>query len=474
MIVFGTGRAIRSALDNLISEGYKVEFFVDNDKKKQKKTFLGYPVKSPRSIIGTSRDIIILIGSTKYQGEIVSQLIDLGEYYNRECYTICDIEYRILSKKYYCQPVKSFRKKENDIAICYDSQIFSLQNNGGISRYYYENISHISKMKDISVNFFQGINNSVFQFNSNDMFLNCYYSKHDVCYSKNGIKSINAKLFRDFVDLEEFFDIYHPSYYNEYGVSNYKKLVVTVHDMINELYCISDEESRKKKRIVDRADAIIAVSESTKQDLIRVFDVPENKIRVIYEGNSLCYEVKEASIVDGLYILYVGKRSGYKNAELLIRSFAKSKLRYDYKLVFMGGGDFSVNEKEMIDKLGIANKIMLYHGDDKVLANLYNYADFFVYPSKYEGFGIPILESMHYGTPVITADSSSTKEVASDAALLFDPESEESLIHAMESMAGDQEKKNGFKKRGILRENYFSWEKSANDLVDYYRDILKS
>ena len=326
--------------------------------------------------------------------------------------------------------------------------------------------------KSNSITLFQGVNNNAFDFQRyKKEFLN-HFSHYDDISSINVKSCINAQLVRKYVRCDDRFSIYHPTYYNNYLVNNYKKMVVTVYDMIHEMYHIDRLTPVRKKKILNKADGIIAISQSTKDDLIDIYGFDERKIKVIHLANSLCYEVKEEAIVKENYILFVGNRGGYKNGKLLMESFAHSRLSKDYKLVFMGGGCFTTEEKRSIEDLQIGDTVIQIPGDDKILANLYKYADCFVYPSAYEGFGLPLLEAMHYGTPVITSDSSSMPEVGGNAAVYFNQKSQESLLEALEELLGDKKKQAEYAKKGIERERLFSWDRCADETYNFYCELL--
>ena len=141
-------------------------------------------------------------------------------------------------------------------------------------------------------------------------------------------------------------------------------------------------------------------------------------------------------------------------------------------MVFFSGGKFSDREKQIHAELGIENNVEQLSGDDAVLANLYKYAELFVYPSLYEGFGLPILEAMHYGTPVITAESSSLPEVGGDAAAYFTPDSADELTECMDRLLDDREQRKKMGQAGILREKMFSWDKSAREHMKLYGQFL--
>jgi glycosyltransferase involved in cell wall biosynthesis len=228
--------------------------------------------------------------------------------------------------------------------------------------------------------------------------------------------------------------VLHPTYYDPYVLKEkVKPLIITVHDMIHELF--PEYFSRDKKTIhnkevmIFKADKIIAISESTKNDILKFYPmIGEDKIDTIYHGTSfesLANREKEN------YILFVGQRSGYKNFRLFLTAVAPLLLKYDMRLICTGT-PFNDQEKEMMGDLHITERTICKFVSEKELSNLYSKAIAFVFPSLYEGFGIPVLEAFSTGCPAILANTSSLPEIGGDAALYFDPYSIEDMRSAIE------------------------------------------
>jgi glycosyltransferase involved in cell wall biosynthesis len=175
------------------------------------------------------------------------------------------------------------------------------------------------------------------------------------------------------------------------------------------------------------------------------------------------------------YILNVGTLEPRKNLEGLLRAFAKAKRKgIPHTLVITGAGGWGESRlAQLPTELGIADSV-LFTGfvTDEALPHLYANADFFVYPSLYEGFGLPVLEAMACGTPVIASNTSSIPEVAGDAGILVDPSSEGELVAAMMQLAGDGRLRDDLKKRGINRAASFSWERTAQETFAVYGKVL--
>lgn len=356
--------------------------------------------------------------------------------------------------------------------ILYDSQIFMLQRYGGISRYFYELIQNLIPLEDVFLHV--GINGNDYGVSS---LVGCKKKWGYYVGNMKGKRPFAARLndlhFKYFTWGENI-DIYHPTYYEDHHLPRARK-VVTVYDMIHELFpeeFTHDPSAAKKAKILQNAAGIIAISESTKKDLVNLLRIPAEKICVVYLANSLLEPEQVSSLLDEPYILYVGNRSGYKNFLGLAKAYASSQYKNDLRLVCFGGGDFNKVEKDVLAKLGIWERVVYYSGDDVVLSNLYQFAKLFVYPSLYEGFGLPLLEAMHYGTPVLAGNTSSIPEVAGDAAEYFDPSEPESICEVMDRLLSDADRRQELRVEGREREKMFSWQRCAEETLDFYRTLL--
>jgi glycosyltransferase involved in cell wall biosynthesis len=199
--------------------------------------------------------------------------------------------------------------------------------------------------------------------------------------------------------------------------------------------------------------------------------VPENKTSVIYHGSSFYKKTKNKSFpIRKPYLLFIGQRDGYKNFDILLRAFAhSSKLRKDFLLICFGGGTFSSVERKRIATLGLSLQDVIHvRGDDADLAGFYGEAAAFVYPSLYEGFGIPLLEAMALSCPVVCSNASSFPEVVGNAADLFDPFDEESLRSTIERVVFSMEHRDFLIGRGLDRARLFSWDRCAEETLQVY------
>jgi glycosyltransferase involved in cell wall biosynthesis len=279
------------------------------------------------------------------------------------------------------------------------------------------------------------------------------------------------------------YDVFHPTFYDSYFFKflGNKPFVVTVHDLINEKFInqfeylkLEEKITNDKHLLMKEAYKIIAVSESTKKDIIDHYQIDKNKIEVIYHGNSLLKKsVSEDAKLSFQYVLFVGKRSMYKNFLFTLKSIHHLLKQYKIKFVCYGGGEFSFEEIELIKKLELQKfVIQINKNDDQSLQNLYSNALFFIFPSMYEGFGIPLLEAFGCECPVLTSDGGALREIGVDAVTYFDPYDSQSLSESFYSMLNSSDLRKQCVKRGIDRLSFFSWDKTFSQHIDVYKSIL--
>lgn len=361
----------------------------------------------------------------------------------------------------------------------FDHQIFSWQTYGGISRYFYEVSKYLSEEVSNQVEIFS------------PLYVNRYLTSQSrvrvrgIQFRRGGraILHFNNMLAKSFLKPRRDIDLFHETYYtSEDHCPRSAKRVITVHDMIHELFADQFSSKDKTKHVkaesIRRADHIICVSESTQRDLVKICNVPIEKTSVVYHGYSLVVgagNLLPAPAIRQPYLLYVGQRAGYKNFEGLLKAYASSHvLRSEFKLVCFGGGAFSKREIELINNtLQLSSQqVIQLTGSDDVLAGLYASAAAFVYPSLYEGFGIPPLEAMSYDCPVVCANTSSIPEVVGDAAEMFDPYSIDDMRAAIEKVVLSKDYSASLISKGRERVRLFSWEKCAQETLAVYQKIL--
>ncbi|MDQ5767543.1 glycosyltransferase family 4 protein [Thiothrix subterranea] len=365
--------------------------------------------------------------------------------------------------------------------ILYDPQIFTWQKYGGISRYFHEITQNIIEIEGVSCDLSLLISN-------NHYISEKKLTKHIELFKKTDFRG-KLRLFdyinksNTFLELKrQNFDIFHPTYYDPYFLKHLgnKPFVLTVYDMIHEkfgsIFPITDKTTERKKLLVKKAAKIIAISQSTKNDLIQIFDTDESKIEVIHLGNSI-FPKENINLnleIPEKYLLFVGNRNNYKNFNLFIKGVS-SLLKSDNDLfvVCAGGGTFTNSELKLLSELGILKQVFQYNSDDETLAFFYRNALTFVFPSLYEGFGIPILESFSCGCPLVCSGISSLPEIAGEAACYFDPYSEESIRNTISTIINDANLRKDLVNKGYGQLNNFSWKKTTEETRKLYEGILK-
>ena len=287
-------------------------------------------------------------------------------------------------------------------------------------------------------------------------------------------------------DLVHFTNFNHPILYRG-------KFVVTIHDLTLLFY---PGRVRRKwisefgyklvmKSAVLNSAKIIAISEFTKRDILKYFGGKKNKMEVIYEAANEKFEqvknqtkiarTKEKYRISKPYYLYTGQWRVHKNLVRLIESFSLVKDRgYDVQLVLVGKEDPRYPEvRESISKSKYKNDIIITgFAADEDLSAMYSGAISFVFPSLYEGIGLPPLEAMRCGVPVISSDASCMPEILEDAVLYFDPYDLQEISEAMIRVYQEEKLRNDLVKKGFKQADKYSWEKMARETLDVYNSIL--
>jgi len=385
--------------------------------------------------------------------------------------------------------------------VLYDHQIFTLQRYGGISRYFCELMDRFSQNPDIK--FSIGLRASYNENLCNRHLLNPYWSNRSkllsgtqiIPYAQNTLHINFMKRLNYFNKPESVrlikrqdFDIFHPTYYHHYFLEHLqgKPYVLTVHDMIHELYpdyfSSNDPAVQWKKELIDHASAIIAVSEKTKSDILKITNVDPDRITVIYHGNPFesANHLRETQKLSSLppvseksYLLFVGPRILYKNFIFFIESISGLLLQEnDLHLCCAGGGAFTSEEKEMLRKLGICSKVHYIEPSEQILLQLYENALAFVFPSRYEGFGLPILEAFSCGCPVISSNTGSLPEIGGNSVAYFNPDDMQSITKAVENVLSDPGIQKYLIMKGYERLKDFSWRKTAAKTKRVYENVL--
>lgn len=357
--------------------------------------------------------------------------------------------------------------------IFFDGLIYSLQNQGGISRYFDELINGLASIPDYEVTVLLRKDNLGKIFNkkikieiiNSTIYTNSKFLKYLSVFIDN-IKT--RRFLQKRKDLQDI--ILHHTYYRHFW--NIKaKQVITVYDMTDEIFpkffkgLFYYFYARNKKRVILKVDSIITISESTKKDIINLYGVTSEKISVIYLGISNIFKKIPKNKPSKPFLLYVGARYYYKNFPFLIKSFNSWDRKNDYDLICIGGEKFNEEETGLINKLHLEQTVkQIQNVSDIDLVSYYNNTASFIYPSLYEGFGLPILEAMACGTPVICSDIPVFHEVGGKFPLFF--RDKESLLKCL-----DKALNNTFTTPTGSTEwvKHFSWDKMIIETVDIYK-----
>jgi glycosyltransferase involved in cell wall biosynthesis len=361
--------------------------------------------------------------------------------------------------------------------ILYDGEIFAIQVTGGINRYFANIVRRFPQ--EVEPTFMTTYRRTKLHYPTHpNMRLREYrrFRPQRVC------NWLQGPYFRAISGMAKY-DILHPTYYTrltkEPMVRGNRPLVVTVYDMIHEIFAEkidpAGETTRAKKAAFLAADVILCISENTKVDLVRYFPQVEGKAVVTPLASEFCpdWAFGDEAVPEEPYFLYVGSRAkDYKNFDGLLLAMAKLAGRYRDLRLCVVGYPFSAEEERLIGDLGLGDRIRYYnHVTDAHLAKLYRCSVAFVYPSLYEGFGIPPLEAMTCGAAVIAADCSSIPEVVGDGGLLFDPRSVDELVDRMRYVLEEPGGRDRLIERGRLRQGLFSWDRTAEETLRVYRSL---
>ncbi len=369
------------------------------------------------------------------------------------------------------------------IKVYYDGNIFYRQRHGGVSVVFKEIFKRIGKNRE-----FECL---------------CTFPSHNMCPEVRDIhKAIIPRIrpYRYFPHVWDVFsrayafvfrpDIFHSTYYSWPCGGRSARNVLTIHDMIFELFPdeFNGEADSKfvelKRALAHRADVIVCDSESTKRDVLRIYeDIPSERVFVIHLGvdESFCQpvslqekeEFRKRSGLTKPFFLYVGRLNNpYKNVQLVLEAYTSTPELYERcDLAVVSADRFDEQQMVLID--GHSERVKRFAGlDAHELKLVYACCQALVYPSKYEGFGIPILEAMACGAPVLAAGVSSLPEVAGDAALYFDPRSKDELRECMLQVCDNDGSRADLVSRGYENLKRFSWDRAVRQLEQIYKGLV--
>jgi len=357
------------------------------------------------------------------------------------------------------------------VRVLYDHQVFSYQAQGGVSRYFAELILGLERRGHQAA--------KGWRFTPSR-----YLPGADLLPS---LRFKGKAQLRAFVNagvskraLRGEFDLFHPTYYDPYFLPllHGRPFVLTLHDMTHELYPEGLKDAAtlpaRKRLLAAQAACLLAVSENTKADAVRLMGLDPARIVVVPHGNSLRPGTVTAQLPrhEKPYWLYVGARHGYKDFAVLVKALGRrGAAGRGESLVLVGGGPVSAAEAELLQAHGLAENCTQTDCSEAELAGWYSQALGLVYPSRYEGFGIPLLEAMAWGCPVVAARASSLPEVGGEAALYFEPGNPEDLAAQLERLdsAGTRQ---ALIAAGRAREALFTWDAAVEKTLAVYQSVL--
>ena len=367
--------------------------------------------------------------------------------------------------------------------ILFDSQVFDAQVYGGISRYFYEMIRRLRRdpLLDARLGFTRTRN----QYLLGDSALGLEAAR----VGPSVMERVRRRLrlperkrgghpFDSTQLIRGDYAIFHPTYFDTYFLEEAPRnrpFVLTVYDMIPELYPEFFGPGRvlqeSKRELARKADRIFAISETTRDDLARIVGLEPSRIVVTPLASSI--RKPQGPNEKGNYLLYTGKRDGYKNFVGFLRAAAEVlHAQPGIRLLCCGGGSFGEDELQLLRELDLADRVGQVDAPEHEMAGIYSSALALVFPSLYEGFGLPVLEAFACGCPVIAADAGSIPEVAGDACAYFDPTSEASMADALRILLTDRNCALDLIRRGEEREKEFSWDRTFDITRRSYLELL--
>ncbi|MEO8764890.1 MAG: glycosyltransferase family 1 protein [Ginsengibacter sp.] len=356
--------------------------------------------------------------------------------------------------------------------ILYDYQMFSLQKFGGVTRYFCEIMKNFPPEHQFSLSLLFSENHHLKENRDVIKKMNILPGKNfkGKYYIQKSLVAVNRYYSKRAIAKNDF-DIFHPTYYDNYFFDILKKpYVITAHDLIlfkfADTFYKSHTGRPKMENAIKKANRVIAISENTRKDLVEILGIHPEKIDVIYHGYNTIPAKKTG--VYGKYILFVGRRNLYKNFIPFAKAVSKLLNREkDIKLVCVGA-PFDKEEMEVLVRSGILDQSVAVNVDDSFLNGLYAEALAFVFPSLYEGFGMPILEAFANDCPVCLSNTSCFPEIAGNGGVYFDPYDQESISKAVEKVVYDSAFAKEIKLAGRQRLAGFSWKKAAMETVSSY------
>jgi glycosyltransferase involved in cell wall biosynthesis len=364
--------------------------------------------------------------------------------------------------------------------VLYDHQVFSLQNAGGASRYFFELMKFLASVPDVQTELLMGMSGTAYPFQSLPR-SKARVTQLPQLLPPGMLRYVSNEMLGNLAAAAGGkVDLYHLTLYMRMPMVRARRRVATVHDCTQERLPHLFPEVKKivwaRKKLVAEMDVIICVSESSRNDLMEFYGVDPSRIRVIYHGVSPLSRCPEAAQTlreraRREYLLYVGVRASFKNFDGMLRAFYETGLKDSMDLLVVGGGPLTAREQELIEKWKLGDSIITMPAvSDGMLAEAYAGATLFVYPSWNEGFGFPPLEAMSLDCPVLATNRSAVPEVCYDAPFYFDPADQESFNAALLRAVHDDEGRKQAVERGRKVVTRYSWQRCGQETLALYRE----
>ncbi len=371
----------------------------------------------------------------------------------------------------------------DELHVLVDASVIALQRHGGISRIYREIIPRMCEIdRQLHIGLATWVPGSkdppshprVRQYRVP----NSYELLRPWRLWKNTFSSAQSTLEKLFLKNSEA-QVFHSTYYRIFPFLD-TPMVLSVYDMIYEKFALeyfpeADEFREQKRRAILLAEVIITITEATRRDLIDLYGVNERKVRVVHLGCGedfiLGTEISKLSAPKKPYLMYVGSRQLYKGFDTLLDAYASWPRKSDLRLLVVGE-PWTEAERKALSDLKLANQVDLIRSpDDKTLAQLYRSSVALVYPSRYEGFGLPLLEAMACGCSIVASRIPSSVEVAENCPIYFDPGDPGELRDALDEVLSiPLERIN----EGIRLARSYSWSTTARKTAEIYREVASS
>jgi len=358
------------------------------------------------------------------------------------------------------------------VRVDLDEQIFLRQRRGGVSRYFAELWLEANRLPDVMIR-------ATWKWHSNDHARQVGLGQW-VPSAFTRSARLSRALNRGGATAAAG-DVSHHTYYDLSHLkrSHARLKAITIYDMIPELFpelFSGPSPHVGKEECARAADLIFCISHATRDDLLRLYDLDASKVVVTPLGvaNEFSSTARAPAGLPPQYFLYVGNRASYKDFDVLVAALrgTDSPLR-QFPLVCVGGGAFTGGERALLHRAGMEGRVSQMKVTERELPGVYASASCFIFPSRYEGFGLPTLEAMKSGCPTLLARSSSHVEVGGDAAFYFEPQDSADLREQLIRIVGDDAERASHVRSGVARADAFSWRSTALQTVLAYQKALE-